>query len=82
MPNSTDKRRPTEGITLTCRSGTKGRTIRLRNRYDNDIEQLRSYNEVYRILHRLGIDHMTPEGAWELNPLTIGTVYPGDLQIV
>ena len=71
-----------QGDSFVCRSGVTGLVITLRQRYDDDIEQLRSCNEIYGILRRLELGHLTPEAAWELNPLTVGTVYPEDFQVV
>lgn len=80
MPNSTGEIR--EGDEVVCASGLKGRACRLQARYDGDIEQFRSYDDIYAIRRRLGISFLTIEAAWEMNPMTIGTVDPGDLQML
>jgi len=53
---------------------------RLRDNYDNDIEQWRAYAEVYGLHTRLGFE--TIEEAWEANPLIQGSVHPADFKIV
>jgi hypothetical protein len=65
--------------------------MRLRDRYDNDIEQFRAYDETYGVLDRLGGYPAANDGArcfvsleqaWDVNPLTAGTTDPSDLSLV
>jgi hypothetical protein len=77
MPHSID-----EGDRIICRSGVYGVACSLQHRYEHDIECLRAYDEIYNIMERLELNHMSIEDAWELNPLTVGSVYPADLQAV
>jgi len=53
---------------------------KLRDNYDNDIEQFRSYAETYGLLARLGYD--TVEQAWDANPMIQGSTNPADFGIV
>lgn len=76
------KRRWIPGDHLRCSSGTTGVVLTLQQRYDGDLEQLKTYNGIYGVLGRLGLGHMTLEEAWALNPLTVGSVHPEDLQVV
>jgi len=52
---------------------------KLRDNYDNDIEQFRSYAETYGLLSRLGYD--TVEQAWEDNPMIQGSTNPKDFGV-
>jgi hypothetical protein len=71
------------GDLLQCPSGLVGVVMRLRDRYDNDIEQLRSNDETYGILERLGKGvYNSVEQAWDINPLTVGTAEPSDFSFV
>ncbi len=71
------------GDRLMCPSGLVGTVTRLRDRYDNDIEQLRDYNTTHDILQRLGRDvYSSVEQAWDINPLTVGTTNPADFSMV
>lgn len=76
------RRRWMPGDHFRCRSGTTGTVCTLQKRYDGDIEQLAAYDDIYGILQRLGIGNMNVEEAWEMNPMTVGSVIPGDLQII
>jgi hypothetical protein len=79
------------GDRLKMPSGQVAKVMRLRDRYDNDIEQFRAYNEAYGVLERLdGYPGSHPrhqvytdvEQAWEVNPLTAGTSNPEDFSFV
>ena len=48
---------------VRCRSGCVGWQDRLRNVYDNDMEQFLAYPAIYGIHGRLGYD--SPEAAWD-----------------
>lgn len=80
-----------DGDKLKMPSGLAADVIRLRDRYDNDIEQFRDYDETYGILARMdgypGSDprhqvYTSVEQAWEVNPLTAGTSDPADFSTV
>ena len=79
------------GERLVMPSGATATVMSLRDRYDNDIEQFRAYDETYGILDRLDsypgseVRHQVYndiEQAWEVNPLTAGTTEPSDLSTV
>lgn len=79
------------GDRLKMPSGQVADVMRLRERYDNDIEQFRAYDETYGILNRLdgypGSDprhqvYCSIEQAWDVNPLTAGTTDPADFSTV
>ena len=76
-----------DGDKLKMPSGLTADVMRLRDRYDNDIEAFRAYDATYGILARLdgypGSDprhqvYTSIEQAWEVNPLTAGTTDPAD----
>jgi hypothetical protein len=80
-----------DGDQLQMPSGLTATVMRLRDRYDNDIEAFRDYDETYGILARLdSYPASNPrhqclfsvEQAWEVNPLTAGTTDPADFSIV
>jgi hypothetical protein len=63
---------------VRCRSGCVGWQDRLRNVYDNDMEQFLAYTAIYGIHGRLGYD--SPEAAWDENLLIQGSTEPSDLR--
>jgi hypothetical protein len=79
------------GDRLKMPSGQVAEVLRLRDRYDNDIEQFRAYDATYGILARMdGYPNSDPrhqvytsiEQAWEVNPLTASTANPDDFSTV
>ena len=80
-----------DGDKLKMPSGLTADVMRLRDRYDNDIEAFRAYDETYGILARLDSYPASDprhqcffsiEQVWDANPLTAGTVEPSDFSIV
>lgn len=79
------------GDMLRCPSGDVGEVMRLRDRYEGDIETFRDYSETYGVLARLDYHpgaskrrgvFTSIEQAWDVNPLTVATVHPSDLSLV
>ena len=64
---------------VVCRSGLSGERSRLQSRY-NDLEDFRSWSEIYGIHTRLG--YKTVEGCWRANPMIESSVEPSDLRKV
>ena len=80
-----------EGDKLRMPSGQAADVMRLRDRYGNDIEVFRAYDETYGILARMdnypSINrrhqvYTSVEQAWDVNPLTAGTAEPSDFSTV
>lgn len=70
------------GERLRCPSGQIGTVMRLRDRYAS-VDELRTYDETYGILERLGKDvYNSAEQAWDIDPLTVGTANPADFSFV
>ena len=53
---------------------------KLQDNYDGDIEQFKSYNEVYNIAKRLGFNSV--EEAWEKNPMINVGTDPSELKVI
>jgi hypothetical protein len=70
------------GDRLMMPSGLVAKVMSLHNRYEGDINELRSFDAIYGIVARCCPGCSTVEEAWELNPLTASTVNPGDLSYV
>lgn len=80
-----------EGDKLRMPSGLTADVVRLRDRYDGDIEQFRAYDAFYGILSRMdgypgsrgrNQVYTSIEQAWEANPFTASTVEPSDFSFV
>ena len=80
-----------DGDKLKMPSGQVADVMRLRDRYDNDIEEFRAFSNTYGILARMdsypgsGPRHQvydSIEQAWEINPLTAATTDPSDCSCV
>ncbi len=54
--------------------------MKLRNVYDNDLEQWIAFSRTYGLAKRLGFK--TAQAAWQSNPMIEGSVIPSDYRKV
>jgi len=64
---------------IKLRSKLTGWTATVRENYDNDIESLRHWDEIYNIAERLGYEQHDVATLWAENPTIAGSTDPRDL---